>query len=64
MITTCIRVVFYDGERLLIDGVTEFGILKDYDAYYISKNGFKSYFNRRMVKYFGRDFDLPGNKED
>lgn len=65
MITTCVRIVFCNGERLLIDGVTEYGLMRECDVYYISKNGFRSYFNKRMVKYFGRDFDLPDeNKED
>lgn len=63
-ITTDIRIVFCDGETLVIDDVTEYGLLKDCDVYYIAKNGFRAYFNKRTVKYFGRDFDLPGNKED
>lgn len=64
MMTTSIRIVFHDGETLVIDGVAEYGVLKDYDVYYICKNGFRSYFNKLRVKYFGRDFDLPDKRED
>lgn len=63
-ITTDIRIVFCDGETLVINGVTDYGIMRDYDVYYIVKNGYRSYFNKRIVKYFGRDFDLPDKKED
>lgn len=62
--TTDIRIVFCDGENLVVSGVTEYGINKDCDVYYIVKNGFKSFFNKQIVKYFGRDFDLPGKKEE
>ena len=63
-VTTSIRIVFYDRKPMVIDGVTSFGILKDCDVYFIEKNGFRMYFDKRMVKYFGRDIDLPDGKED
>ena len=63
-ITTSIRIVFYDRKPMVIDGVTDYGFMKECDLYYVEKNGFRMYFDKKMIRCFGRDFDLPAKKED
>ena len=55
-----IKVVFRDGEILIVSGVTNY--IAQEKFYEIHKNGYRIFLNVDEVKYLGRTFDL-NNKE-
>ena len=55
-----IKVVFRDGEILIVSGVTKY--IAQENFYEIQKNGYRIFLNVDEVKYLGRTFDL-NNKE-
>ena len=57
-----IKVVFRDGEILIVSGVDNYIAQENY--YEIHKNGYRIFLNIDEVKYFGRTFDLNDKEGD
>ena len=57
-ITYKIKIVFVDGETLIIDGVSEFHLFSENKVYAVDKNDHRIFFNQEQVKYIGRQFDV------
>lgn len=55
-------VEFFDGQRLEISNVNDYGYNNSTNSYYADKNGYRQFFNKDTVKYIGRIFDLYNGK--
>ena len=56
--TYTVKIVFVDGETLIIDGASNITLLSKDNAYFVEKNGYRIFFNQEQVKYIGRQFDI------
>ena len=57
-VTYKVKIVFVDGETLIIDGASNITLLSKDNAYSVEKNGYRIFFNQEQVKYIGRQFDV------
>lgn len=53
-----VKIVFVDGETLIIDGASEFHLFSKNKVYAVDKNNHRLFFNQEQVKYIGRQFDI------
>lgn len=57
-VTYKVKIVFVDGETLIIDGASDWHLFSEKKVYVVDKNGYRISFNQDQVKYIGRQFDI------
>lgn len=57
-ITYNVKIVFIDGETLIINDASDITLLSKDNVYSVTKNGYRLFLNQEQIKYIGRQFDI------